>query len=108
MQDQAANRSGGTSATRLEQRPLLDSSNLRRMFLDLLGRPPLEAERSWVGKPREAFVDAILPTEEYWKNWLEEQLYYFLLVDNFRPTTDGIRALPGLLTRREIGVREAI
>lgn len=92
-----------------DQRLLLDSGGLRRVFLDLLGRPPLEEEYStWLGKSREALVDAVLPTEEHWRNWLDEQLYYFLLIDNFRPTTDGVRALPRLMAGGEVGVREAL
>jgi hypothetical protein len=87
----------------------LDPSSLRRLFLDALGRPPLEAERAaWLGKAREELVDALLSMEEFWRNWLEEQLYYFLLIDNFRPATDGILQLPSMLAKGAIGVREAL
>lgn len=92
-----------------DEGPLMDASSLRRMFLDLLGRPPLEGERSeWSGRARVALVDAILPREEFWQNWVDEQLYYFLLVDNFRPTTEGVRTLPSLLAQGKLGVREAL
>lgn len=89
--------------------PGLDSGTLRRVFLDLLGRPPLPEERAaWLGKAREGLFDALLSRQEFWENWLEEQLYYFLLVDGFRPTTEGVRALPGELAEGRIGVLESI
>jgi hypothetical protein len=97
------------TALREDTRPVLTSRALRRTFLDLLGRPPLEVERErWLGKARETLVDVYLATRDFWQNWLEEQLYYFLLVDNFRPTTDGVRTLPELLASGRVGVREAI
>jgi len=92
-----------------DEGPVMDARTLRRLFLDLLGRPPLEGERSeWGGRTRAALVETILPTEEFWQNWIEEQLYFFLLVDNFRPATEGVRALPGLLAQGKLGVREAL
>ena len=45
---------------------------------------------------------------ELWGNWLDEQLYYFLLIDNFRPESESIRALPGELARGELDVVSAI
>ncbi len=89
--------------------PRLESASLRRLFLDLLGRPPHAAEReTWTGQERSRLIEPSLSSEEFWTNWLEEQLYYFLLIDNFRPTTEGVRSIPGELAGGVLGVREAL
>ena len=44
----------------------------------------------------------------FWRAWLEEQLYYFLLVDNFRPTSQRVLDAPGDLSKGKIGAREAL
>ncbi len=87
----------------------LDHGSLRCLFLDFFGRPPFAGERStWIGGPRSALVDSALPSREFWQSWLDEQLYYFLLIDNFRPTTESVRAIPAQLAEGEIGVLEAL
>jgi len=89
--------------------PPLDAGSLRRVYLDLVGRPPYLAEVSdWLGKERSALVERTLSGEEFWRNWLEEQLYYFLLIDNFRPLTEGVQEIPASLARGSLGVREAL
>lgn len=88
---------------------LLDAGSLRTLSLDLIGRPPFAGERAtWTGRPRSEMVDAVLSAEEFWRHWLDEQLYYFLLIDNFRPTTEGVQALPAQLADGSIGVLEAL
>src|SRR5688572_21350797 len=62
-------------------RPLTHGT-LRSAYCDLLGRPPFEAERSeWLGKARHELCDRWIGTEPFWAHWLEEQLYYFFLID---------------------------
>jgi hypothetical protein len=74
-----------------------------------MGRPPLAGERArWLGHSRVELIDWALATTECWENWLDEQLFFFLLVDNFRPTSDGVTAIPTLLTEGAIGVGEAL
>jgi len=81
----------------------------RAMALDLLGRPPLtEESASWSARPRAEVVQELLAGEEFWQNWLDEQLYYFLLIDNFRPETEGVTGLPAALSGRQLGVIEAM
>lgn len=87
----------------------IDSGVLRRSFLDLLGRPPYPEERQvWTGKDRPALIEELLVKEEFWANWLEEQLYYLLLIDNFRPTTEAVQDIPRQLAEGSLGVLEAI
>lgn len=87
----------------------LDVGQLRRLTLDLLSRPPFHGEReAWIGKPRREWLEWVLSSLEFWQNWLEEQLYYFLLIDSFRPTTDAVRAIPAQLSEKQTGVVEAL
>ena len=87
----------------------LDHGLLRTVFLDLAGRPPLRAERErWGGQGLSAFLDEFLGCEVFWQNWLEEELYYFFLIDNFRPESERVLALPADLAAGKIDVRDAI
>ncbi len=87
----------------------LDSRSLRAVFFDLLGRPPFEAERErWLTQGLAELLDELLGSEAHWKNWLEEELYYFFLIDNFRPETESIAGLPGDLARGSLDARDAI
>jgi hypothetical protein len=113
----ADSKSAGTGSTAaadepsiadLDEQPL-DAASLRAAYLDLVGRPPYEPERAqWFAKPRRALVDALLGSEEFWAHWLEEQLYYFFLIDNFRPESERVAAMPPLLAAGKLDVREAI
>ncbi len=87
----------------------LDPRRLRALFLDVVGRPPTLAERErWQDERVDAFLDAVVGGEAFWENWLEEQLYYFLLVDNFRPTSARVLGAPAQLAADRIGVRDAL
>src|SRR5262245_22357207 len=89
--------------------PALHRGPLRTLFQDLVGRPPFESERAtWSGKPKMELVEFAIGSEEFWANWMEEQLYYFLLIDGFRPPAEGVRSLPGQMTRGDIGAREVL
>ena len=86
----------------------LTPPTLRALFLDLYGRPPFESERAvWLGQPRAQLVEEALSAPEVWRNWLEEQLYYFFLIDNFRPETERIAGLPDALAAGKLDVRTA-
>ncbi|MBM3988563.1 MAG: hypothetical protein FJ294_11485 [Planctomycetes bacterium] len=87
----------------------LDDAALRAACFDLLGRPPLEAERTaWLGRGRHEFLDHWLSQCETWSHWVEEQLYFFLLIDNFRPENERVEELPALLATEKLDVRTAI
>lgn len=88
---------------------VLDDGALRAAYLDLLGRPPFAPERAqWLGKPRHELCDALLNTPEFWQQWLEEQLYYFFLIDNFRPESERVTAIPSDLAAGKLNVRDAV
>ena len=87
----------------------LEAHGLRSLFLDLFGRPPFPAERArWQGEERGKLLDALLGSEEFWRHWYEEQLYYYLLIDNFRPATETLLALAPKLTEARLSVLDAI
>lgn len=82
---------------------------IRRTYLDLIGRGPTEAEvLAAAGKPRAALVDALLASEDFWRNWYEDELYHFLLIDQFRPAADPLASLPARLARAETDPRAAL
>jgi len=87
----------------------LGPGDLRILFQDLLGRPPLAAERGrWLGRGRPELLTEVLASEDFWRAWLEEQLYYFLLIRNFRPESDGVTALPAELAAGRAGAIDAL
>jgi hypothetical protein len=95
--------------TEAEPARALDDGSLRAVFLDLLGRPPYPEERAhWLGKGRHELCDALIGSEDFWRQWYEEQLYYFLLIDNFRPETERLRTTPAALAAGKLHVRDAI
>jgi hypothetical protein len=86
----------------------LDAATLRSVFCDLLGRPPFADERErWLGQARHTLLDALLGTAPFWSQWLEEQLYYFFLIDNFRPESERVLAIPADLAAGKLDPREA-
>ena len=87
----------------------LDARRLRAVYMDLLGRPPLAEERErWSGHGTHELLSALLGSSDAWRQWYEEQLYYFLLIDNFRPESERVAAIPADLAANRIDVREAI
>lgn len=98
-----------SGATEAAPARALDDAALRAACFDLLGRPPLEPERAeWLGRARHEFLDHWLARRETWANWVEEQLYFFLLIDNFRPENERVAELPTLLAAGKLDVRTAI
>lgn len=82
---------------------------LRALSFELLGRPPLAAERAeHATLARDASVARLLDSADHWQHWLDEQLYYFLLIDNFRPRGERVTSLPSALAAGELDVRSAI
>lgn len=86
-----------------------DARALRTLPMDVLGRPPTVEERAaWSAKPRAELVDLLLATRECWERWCDEQLYYFLLINNFHPKADRVAAIPSDLAEGKLDVRAAI
>ena len=96
------------SATPLTLEPL-DRRFLRAVWIDVAGRTPLPDEWKRVqGRPRREVVAELVASPAAWDGFYEEELFYFLLVDNFRPSTEAFAALPKELAAKKLGVREAL
>ena len=88
---------------------LISPHVLRTVSLDLLGRPPLPLERErWLGRGLRDYLDEVLGSLEFWETWLEEQIYFFMLLDNFRPETEGVRSTPQKLHEGRLNPRDGI
>lgn len=81
----------------------------RRITLDVLQRNPTAGEvAAAAGKDQAQLARDLVGSPEAMDVWLEEELLFFLLIDNFRPTTEAVRSLPRRLRERRIDVRSAI
>ena len=69
------------------------------------GSPVLAAERS---RTRPFLAKQLIASVDFWRRWYEEQLYYFLLVDNFAPRAEGLLSIPDELAAGTLHVRDAI
>ena len=90
-------------------RQALDARALRVLTLDVLGRPPFRAEwERWLGRPRAAWVEAHVGGFEFWRQWLDAELYTLLLIDEFRPPTEQVDAWAQDLTDGRVGALEVL
>lgn len=81
----------------------------RMLYLDLWGRSPTSEELAALAPlPFEQRVDALLDSEQTWANWIEDECFYFLLIDQFRPVSDRVKALPGQLRDGRTSWRDAL
>lgn len=88
---------------------VVSARELRTISMDLLGRPPLAGERDAAAKfSRAQYVSGLSSTREFWEHWLDEQLYYFLLINNFRPQGERFTSMPGDLAEQRLDVRSAL
>jgi len=89
---------------------LKDARRVRALYLDAYGRTPSEGELELASGARTSSVlRSLCRGPEFWQQWYEEELFYFLLVDNFRPE-DVARgeALPDRLMAGEIHLLDAV
>lgn len=99
----------GQDSPRSDEAPPIDAGLLRTASLDLLGRPPLQVERErWLGASFSDYLTEVLGGEAFWRSWCEEQLYYFLLIDNFRPADEAVDALVEGLGSGTYSARDAL
>ncbi|MHC4547148.1 MAG: hypothetical protein ACYTEZ_00085 [Planctomycetota bacterium] len=82
---------------------------VRRLFLDLKWRTPRYHEiEEWYDRTHAEMVRAFLADEETWDAWYEQQLFYLLLLDRFRPKEGRLATIPGRLTRGELALERAL
>lgn len=80
----------------------------RATYFDLVGRPPLAVEQMMaVGLERDALAQRLVGSLEFYEHWYEDELFFYLLLDNFRPRTPQMQALPARLANGSLDVRAA-
>lgn len=80
--------------------------HLRRLCFDVVQRSPTAAElRNLAGAEPGPVVERLVRSREAMSAWFEEELFYFLLLDNFRPRGDTIERIPARLQQGEMDVR---
>ena len=76
-------------STSPQDEPALDLGrprHVRALYLDTLGRTPDADELELAaGAPPRRLVALLTSSPEFWQHWYEDELRYFLLLDNFRP-----------------------
>ena len=88
---------------------VLDHRIVRTVHMDLLGRPPYERDYArWVGRRQDELVDDLLASREFWDHWYGEQLYYFLLINNFRQESERANTISKELHEGGLDVRDAV
>lgn len=82
---------------------------IRRLYLDLLCRTPSEEEyRRCAALGDAELVDRVMANPERWGTWYEDELYFMLLLDDFRPPEDRMRDLPGRLSANATTWKDAL
>ncbi|HEX5009857.1 MAG TPA: hypothetical protein VFY71_05610 [Planctomycetota bacterium] len=83
--------------------------SVRALYLDLLGRTPDrdELDLAQASTP-ELLARHLAGSAEFWEHWYEDELYFFLLIDNARPPDlAGSGSLPARLHDGRIGLLDA-
>ena len=82
---------------------------LQRLCYDVWLRGPSPSElRLLVGTDVATVVPRLVQSREAMAVWFEEQLQYFLLLDQFRPAAEVVDRIPGRLFKGELDARAAI
>lgn len=80
----------------------------RALYFDLVGRPPLAVEQMMgVGLERDALATRLIGSLEFYEHWYEDELFFYLLLDNFRPRTPQMQAMPARLANGTLDIRAA-
>ncbi|MBI2921504.1 MAG: FHA domain-containing protein [Planctomycetes bacterium] len=89
--------------------PDTDLRIAREFHFDLLGRAPTEAEVQAAGaETRGELADRLLRSVEHFEMWYEEELFYFLLLDNFHPATERLTSIPKRLSAGALTLPDAV
>jgi hypothetical protein len=82
---------------------------LQRLCYDVWLRGPSPSDlRLLVGTDVATVVPRLVQSREAMAVWFEEQLQYFLLLDQFRPAAEVVDKIPGRLFKGELDARAAI
>ncbi|RKY21597.1 MAG: hypothetical protein DRQ55_03660 [Planctomycetota bacterium] len=89
---------------------LSNPRHVRALYLDALGRTPDSDEGALAASARPSMLVPLLISDvEFWQHWYEDELQYFLLLDNFRPAdAPPGEGLPERLAAGSLGVLDAV
>lgn len=89
--------------------PADDLRYVREVHFDVLGRSPTDAEvQLAAAEARGETVARLLSSVECFETWYEEELYYFLLLDNFHPATERMLSIPKRLSAGSLTLPDAV
>ena len=76
---------------------------IRRLYMDLKWRTPALSEiENAYDRSHEDLVNEFLKDPEVWNIWYEQQLFYFLLLDRFRPKQGRVTTIPQRMAAAQI------
>lgn len=105
-------KTAAATRTRIKPAPmpiLVTRRLLQRLCYEVLLRGPSPTElRMFDGAELATVVPRLLQSREAMTVWFEEQLQYFLLLDQFRPQGETFEKLPSRLQNHELDPRAAI
>jgi pSer/pThr/pTyr-binding forkhead associated (FHA) protein len=82
---------------------------IREAHFDLIGRSPRPAEvQKSAAESRAEMVRRLSRSVEHYEAWFDDELYYFLLLENFRPATPRMLSIPRRLAEGALTVPDAI
>lgn len=88
---------------------LSDRRHVRAIYLDLLGRTPTSDEIELAASSKAGvLVRHLCRAREFWEHWYEDELYYFLLIDNARPEDRGEDGIVARLAAGELDMLDAV
>jgi hypothetical protein len=89
-----------SKASAVLQDSAADRRFIRAVMIDLAGRSIGLSRDAWVREQAQSLAAA--------ESFYEEELFYFLLIDNFRPSTDAFLEIPQQLAARRLSVKELL
>jgi len=108
VRDTGTSSGDGPATEPLALIPSVERRLTRRLYFDLYGRSPIEEELAQVAAlPYPERVDKLLGAAEAWEHWFNEESFYFLLIDRFRPVSDRLAAIPERMREGHASFRDA-
>lgn len=87
----------------------IDLRTLRRQFHDTLHRGPTPREtRTFLGTPVDRVAKHLVRRREALEQWIEEELFYFLLLDRFRPKEATLDRVKQRLAKARATARDGV
>lgn len=107
-----ATRPAARPGTRKPGIDLSDRRHVRALYFDLVGRSPKQDELETAATPgasADTLARHLIRTREFWEQWYEDELFFFLLIDNARPDdVAGAQSIPWRLNAGQLDLPGAV